>query len=46
MHWSQLDWGQILVENMPLLLVPVCAALLGLGIGRLVRGRPYIGRHG
>ncbi|SOE51161.1 hypothetical protein SAMN05446935_0366 [Burkholderia sp. YR290] len=46
MHWSQIDWGQILRENLPLLIVPVCAALVGLGIGRLIRGRPYIGSHG
>lgn len=45
MHWSQVNWGQILYDNLPLLYIPAGAAVLGFTLGRLIRGRPYIGRH-
>jgi hypothetical protein len=43
--WTAVDWGQIFWSSLPLLVVPLGAAVLGFAIGRLIRGRPYIGRH-
>lgn len=46
MHWSQIVyWVQLLHENLMLLVMPASAAAVGLVIGRLIRGRPYIGSH-
>jgi hypothetical protein len=43
--WAAVDWLQILSSSMPVLVVTVAAALVGFALGRLIRGRPYIGRH-
>lgn len=46
MIWSQLSyWGHIVVPLLPLLYLPVGAAAVGFALGRLIRGRPYVGRH-
>lgn len=39
-----MNWGQI-AALLPLLYIPAGAAVVGFGIGRLLRGRPYVGRH-
>ena len=46
MYLSQVNWGQLLWSSLPLLYFPAGAAALGFAIGRLIHGRPYIGRRG
>ncbi|NPT58112.1 hypothetical protein [Paraburkholderia elongata] len=43
--WVAVDWWQILSSAAPVLGVTVAAAIVGFGLGRLIRGRPYLGRH-
>jgi hypothetical protein len=43
--WSAVDWGPILLSSLPLLVVPLCAAVVGFALGRLIRGRPNFGAH-
>lgn len=45
MDWSQVHWARIILETSPVALTIVGAAVVGFALGRLIRGRPYIGRH-
>ncbi|MBB5427490.1 hypothetical protein HDG40_005669 [Paraburkholderia sp. JPY158] len=46
MVWTEVSyWAHIIRPLLPLLYLPVGAAAVGFVIGRLIRGRPYIGRH-
>lgn len=38
-------WWQFILHNLALLYIPAGAAVIGLVLGRVIRGRPYIGRH-
>lgn len=44
-EWSVVDWWQIIQSTLPVAGVLAGAAAVGFALGRLIRGRPYIGRH-